>query len=129
MEQEILNTLREIRGILFVLAAVMILVALVWAVNWGGNIVVNFKKAWENDFRDRANKYFESADFDRLVEHCEEKLKGCPNHTHATWWLARAKQEMGKGLEAKALFERLVELEPSWKETHIEPYLKKLSSE
>jgi tetratricopeptide (TPR) repeat protein len=129
MEQEILNTLKEIRGILFLLSAVMVFVSLVWAANWGSNIFANFKNAWENNFIKQANKYFESADFDRLVEYCEEKLKKYPNHTHATWWLARAKQEMGKGIEAKILFERLMELAPSWKDSYIEPYLKKLSSE
>ncbi len=127
MEQELLNTLREIRGILFVLTAVMIFVSLIWAVNWASNIAANFKKAWEHNFINQANKYFEIADFENLVVHCEEKLKNYPNHTNATWWLARAKQEMGKELEARMLFERLLELEPSWKDSHIEPYLKKLS--
>ena len=127
MEQQILNTLNEIRAILFVLTVVMIFVSLIWAVNWGSNIFANFKKAWENDFITRANKYFESANFESLVTHCEEKLKKYPNHTNAIWWLARAKQGMGKSLEAKALFEQLLELEPSWKDSHIEPYLKKLS--
>ncbi|MFV1983842.1 MAG: hypothetical protein ACC657_09925 [Thiohalomonadales bacterium] len=40
--------------------------------------------------------------------------------------MARGKQELGETVEAKALFVRLLELEPSWKESHIEPYLKKL---
>ena len=113
------------------LSTVMIVVSLIWAVNWASNVLANFKRAWEGNFINRANSYFESADYERLVAYCEEKLNKYPNHTNAIWWLARAKQEMGKSLEAKSLFEKLLELEPSpsWKSSHIEPYLKKLSRE
>lgn len=116
---------------LFVLSVVMIVVSLIWAVNWGSNILANFKRAWADGFINRANSYFESADYERLAVHCEEKLRKFPNHTNAIWWLARAKQEMGKSLEARTLFEKLLELEPSpnWRISHVDPYLKKLSGE
>lgn len=129
METEILQTLQEIRGILYVLTAIMSLVMLVWVANWVSNIIANFKQAWESDFTNRADKYFESAEFDKLAQHCQEKLAKHPNHSNATWWLARAKLETGSSSEARKLFERLLELEPNWKETHIEPYLDKLPSE
>jgi len=127
MGNEILHTLEEIRGILFVLTLIVSIVMLFWVTNWIINIVFNFKKAWESNFKKQADKYFESANFAKLVEHCEDKLRKYPNHSTATWWLARANQELGKESEAKALFEKLLELQPNWKETHIEPYLKKLS--
>ena len=116
---------------LFVLSAMMIVVSLIWAVNWSSNIFANFKRAWEDSFISKANSYFESADYERVVAHCEEKLRKSPNHTNAIWWLARAKQEMGKPLEAKTLFEKLLELEPSpnWRSSHVDPYLKKISGE
>ena len=128
MEKEVLQTLQEIRGILYVLTVIVSLVMLVWVANWVCNIVANLKKAWENDFITRADKYFKSAEFDKLTEHCQEKLAKYPNHSNATWWLAKAKLETGNNSEARKLFERLLELEPSWNETHIEPYLNKLSS-
>jgi tetratricopeptide (TPR) repeat protein len=128
MENEILHTLQEIRSILYVLTVIVSLVMLVWVTNWVGNIVANFKKAWENYFITRADKYFESGELDKLTEHCHDKLAKYPNHSNATWWLAKAKLETGNNSEARNLFERLLELEPSWNETHIEPYLKRLSS-
>ncbi|MBW9274772.1 MAG: tetratricopeptide repeat protein [Candidatus Thiodiazotropha sp. (ex. Lucinisca nassula)] len=126
MEIEILQTLQEIRGILYALTAIVSLVMLVWMANWISNIIANFKKALENDFINRADKYYKSAEFDKLAEHCQEKLAKYPNHSNATWWLARAKLETGSSSEARKLFKRLLELEPNWKETHIEPYLDKL---
>ncbi len=111
------------------IAWVVTFCALVWAANWASNIVANFKKAWENDFINRAEKYFQSAKYEKLVEHCEEKLRKYPNHANAIWWLARAKQGSGNHSESKALFEKLLELEPGWRETHIEPYLKSMFSE
>ncbi|MET0107286.1 MAG: tetratricopeptide repeat protein [Candidatus Thiodiazotropha sp.] len=76
-----------------------------------------------------ANKHFERAEFEKLEQHCQEKLNKYPNHLNAIWWLARAKLEIGEASEAKTLFERILELEPSWKETHIEPYISKLPNE
>lgn len=129
MDSEILKTLQEIRDIVHVVAWVVTFCALVWAANWASSIVANFKKTWENDFFNRADKYFQSANYEKLIEHCEEKLRKYPNHSNATWWLARANKGLGNQPESKALFEKLLELEPSWKETHIEPYLKSMSSE
>ncbi len=129
MEKEILQTLQEIRGILYFLTVVVSLIMLILAASWVSNILANFKKAWENDFTNRADKYFERGDFDKLAEHCEEKLSKYPNHSNAIWWLARAKLEKRESAEAKLLFEKLLELEPGWRETHLEPYLRKLSTE
>ena len=128
MEQEILQTLQEIRVILYFLLIVVSVGMLVWIVNWISNIATNFQKAWENDFIDQADKFFESANFDKLIEHCQNKLNKYPNHSTAIYWLARAKFELGDSAESIVLFQRLLELEPSWRDSHIEPYLKKLSS-
>lgn len=129
MEQEILHTLKEIRGILYVLLIMVGFALFVWVVGGIKNILIGFKQAWENDFILRADELFESAEFEKLTKHCEKKLTKYPNHSIATWWLARAKQEMGDESGAKALFERVLVFEPTWKETHIEPYLNKLTAE
>lgn len=129
MEQNILNTLQEIRGLLYVLIIMLGFVMLIWVINWISNIKRNFKNAWENDFIQLADKYFENGNYTKLIEHCKNKLEAYPNHSNATWWLARAELEVGNVSNAKTLFEKVLKLEPSWKETHIDPYLEKLSSE
>ena len=123
MENEVLQTLKEIRGILYILTVITGISMFVWLVHWARNIFISFKKEWERVFITQAENYFEKADYDKLIEHCGEKLRRYPNHSNAIWWLARVKQETGKELEAKKLFEKLLLLEPSWKENHIDPYI------
>ena len=129
MEQDILNTLQEIRSLIYVLIIMLGFVMLIWVINWISNIKRNFKKAWENDFINLADGYFESGDYTKLIAHCKDKLEKYPNHPTATWWLAKAELEIGNNAAAKELFEKVLELEPSWKDTHIEPFLKRISSE
>jgi tetratricopeptide (TPR) repeat protein len=129
MEEEILNKLQDIYVLLYVLTIMLGFVMLIWVINWISNIKSNFKNAWENNFIQLADKYYESGNYARLISHCEEKLKKYPNHSNATWWLARAELKTGNTSKAKMLFLKLLELEPSWKESHIEPYLEKLPAE
>ena len=126
MDQQILQTLQEIRGILTVLVVMVGVLFALWVVNWISNIVAQFKSAWENDFINRASKYFESGELDKLNKHCSDKLRKFPNHSKALWWLARSKMEAREREEAVTLFERLLILEPSWKEDTIDPYLNHL---
>ncbi len=127
MDIEILQTLKEIRGILYALSAFISVALFVLIIRWIGNIVTSFKSAWENDFVNRANNHFQRNELANLDQLCQEKLQKYPNHSTAVWWLARSKLEQGNSVEASELFKRLVELEPTWKESHVEPYLKKLS--
>lgn len=129
MDAEILQLLKEIRTSLYILTAICVGTFLVWVVNWIGSIKANFRKASEDDFQNRADKYFEQANFVKLTELCKDKLSTYPNHTYAIWWLAKTKYEIGETAEAKKLFHRVLELAPGWKDTHIEPYLEKLKNE
>ena len=117
MEQEILKILQEIHGLLIGLISMLGFVMLIWVINWISNINKNFKKAWENDFIELADKYFESGNYSKLIDHCKSKLELHPNHSNATWWLARTELELGNLSKAKSLFEKVLELEPSWRET------------
>jgi len=129
MESDILQTLIEIRNILYVLTAILGVTCLAWVIHWAVNIKANFSKAWEDDFITLADKYFKQADYEKLLTHCNVKLSDHPNHSNATWWLARTKQEMGEHDEADKLFLRFLELQPDLKESHVDPYLMKLSNE
>lgn len=129
METEILHTLQEIRGMLYLLLVIVctcVALRVIYSIN---NVITGFKIAWDKNFIGQAGKMFERAQFEKLVEYCKKKLIKYPNHASAIWWLARAKLELGKQSEAQSLFERVLEIEPSWKETHINPYLKKISNE
>lgn len=124
MEQEILTTLQEIRGLLFLLTSALCLVVLILFLRNLGRVFKYYKSLNKNRFNKEVGSEFASRDYSKVLGLCEEKLKKSPDHLDALWWLAKAKKEIGEKQEARELFERLIELEPSW-ENEIEPYLKK----
>ncbi|MCG7981046.1 MAG: tetratricopeptide repeat protein [gamma proteobacterium symbiont of Clathrolucina costata] len=129
MENEALHVLKEIRGILYFIAAMLGVITFMWFANWVKRIIIEFRTAWESAFINKANKYFERAQYEKLASHCEDMLKENPNHSNAIWWLARAKMGAGELHQARALFERLSGLEPQWQEEQITPYLEQMSGE
>jgi len=129
METETLQLLQEIRNALYVLTAIAGLSFVVWLILAISRIKANITKAMDDEFHNQATKYFEVADFTKLTKHCNDQLSSHPNHIYAIWWLARTKFEIGEASEAKTLFQRVLELAPSWKETEVDPYLEKLGND
>ena len=129
MENEILQILQEIRGILLFIAAMVGVITFIWFANWVQRIITEFRTAKESAFINTANAYFKRARYEKLATYCEEALKEHPNHSNAIWWLARAKMEKGEANQARKLFERLSQLEPQWQKEQIAPYLERMSDE
>ena len=127
MDQEILTTLQEIRGLLFLLTTAICTVVVILFLGNLGRALKFYKENKENSFINELESFFNLGNYTKIEVACEEKLKAFPNHSLAVWWLAKAKYKLGKNEEAKKLFETLLELEPSWNESYIEPYLKKIS--
>jgi hypothetical protein len=82
-------------------------------------------------------KHFESAADDllkqnRLAElkaHVAERLTTHPNHEYARWYLARALYLEGDRESAQREFAVLARLCPSWRDQHIDPFLRELEGE
>ena len=127
MDTEILRALQEIRGLLFILTSAICLVVAILFLSSIGRALEYYRSVKANAFINEANELFDLGSFNELVEFCESKLKQFPNHSNAVWWMAKAKFRMGEEQEAKALFEKLIELEPSWEDEFIQPYIKKIS--
>ena len=127
MDTEILRTVQEIRGLLFILTSAICLVVVILFLRNIGRAVKYYKSFKANAFVNEANELFDAASYVELVGFCESKLKQLPNHSDALWWMAKAKFRMGEEQEAKMLFEKLIELEPSWEDEYIQPYIKKIS--
>ena len=129
MDGEILETLLEIRNALYVLIGFVCVVYFIRLAHWLRHRKNHQDQTINHNFIATADRLFASGDFDSLITHCSSKLSQSPNHSYATWWLARAKLELGMKDEAKQLFVKALELRPSWKETHIDIYLSKLNDE
>ena len=123
MSQEILQTLQEIRGLLYIFLYAGGFLLFIFIAKIIANTVIRIKQAFESAFVNEADKLMKMGKLPELIKHCEEKLKEYPNHSNAIWWLGKAKHEIGQKNEAKLLFERLLVLEPSWKNGYIDPYL------
>ena len=124
MEQEILQTLQEIRGILLVIVVLFFI--------WVGAIVYTamaeslpFLKP--KSINDKAQALFDEGRFPEIVELCEKHLSKKPNHLNSVWWLAKAKYNLKEYKHSEKLFNSLLEKEPNWQTEYITPYLDKLS--
>jgi len=123
MESQILQTLEEIRGILFVIAMLLGIGVLSWVLKSISVVVNQFKYAWSQRWKDNANDLYSKGEYEKLVEHCNDRLNEMPNDAHAVWWLARSYIELEDYEEAKKLFIKVGQIEPSWKSEYVDPYL------
>lgn len=123
MEAEILYTLKEIRGILFIIAIVFSIGVLFWILRSISIIVSQFKDAWREDWKVRANDYFNKGSYDKLIQHCEERKEKYPNDANVYWWLARSYMGKGEIEKADALFLQVLNIEPSWEDEFVKPYI------
>jgi len=124
MEAEILQTLREIKSILYVIGLIISIAVVFKVFEFITSIIKNFKKAIKEVWRNEANEYFDKGEYDSLISHCEKRIETYPNDVTAIWWLARAHLENGNREKADEYFEKVTNIEPSWKEEHVLPYLK-----
>ena len=124
MEAQILQTLEEIRAVLFGIAAFAAVGVLFWIIRSVSIIVNQFDDKWRRKWRDDGEKYFERGEYDKLEKHCEEWLEKRPNSAMALWWLARVNFDRGDLAASRVFFERLLAVEPSWKEGSVDPYYK-----
>jgi len=125
MEQEILQTLQEIRGMLIVL--------LVFFLILGGLFVYAILIEWfpflkYKSINDKAEELFDQGKFPEIIQLCEKNLSKKPNHLNSVWWLAKAKYNLGEYEQSEKLFNSLLEKEPNWQTEYIKPYLEKLNN-
>ena len=119
MESEILQKLTEIHATLWMIMLILLFGMLFWIVKTIAQVRLKLKEAWDIG----ASDYFNAAKYSDLIEHCNDKLKKEPNYPYAIYWLARCYKEQGNNDEALKLFNKLAELQPSWKSEYADPYI------
>jgi len=72
-----------------------------------------------------ASDLYDEKKYDELINYCEEKISSLPNNPYPLYWLARGKVKVGELVEAKALFEKILLMEPEWKK-QILPHLEQI---
>jgi len=128
MENEILSTLVQIKTAIYGLLAVVVLGVVANWIRAGVSIKNVVRKGLDDVFTEEAGNYFDEGKIDELLAHCEQKLKNKPNHSYALWYKAKAYYQKGEYAKSIEIFEHLENMEPSWGESHVKPYLKQIEA-
>lgn len=123
MEQDILNTLQEIRGILLVIVVFFLL--WIFLVIYSSLVEV-FPFLKPKKIEEKAEILFEKGYIESVIRLCESNLLKRPNHASSVFWLAKAKYSLRQYEESSKLFHRVLEIEPNWKIEYIQPYIDKI---
>jgi cytochrome c-type biogenesis protein CcmH/NrfG len=117
---------RDIADIKWVVGAILFVIVL-------GVIAITFlilavnkqsvEKEKLDDFYYKARQLLDKEDMESLIEFCTEKLKKEPGHSYGRWFLGLAYYRKKDWPNALSEFERLYEIEPSWREEYLNPYL------
>ena len=122
MEAEILQTLKEIRGILYIITAIFFVGFSILAVN-SFIATRSVKKTLGESWKDKAIEYFDKGKFDELVIHCKERELTHKNDSNAYYWLARVYHQRGDLEKAKEYFDKASSISPEWHKEYIQPFL------
>ena len=124
MEAEILQTLEEIRGLLYIIAAVLI-VAVVFLIHSSGPVFYSILKPLvKKDWKEQAIEHFNSGEFEKLVAHCQERELTHKNDPNVYYWQARVHHAKGDTDKATELFTKVSVIAPDW-QGFVEPYADK----
>jgi len=133
MDQTAINTLlHDVHEIKLILIGLLVLLSLIVA----GVILIpiiakklSSEKQATDDLKEKGRELLDKGEIDRLIDLCNEKIKEYPSHSHAHWFLGLAyyrKKEWRKSLNE---LEFVWNIEPGWREEHIDPYLKDIRKE
>ena len=128
MDAEILAALNDIKIAIYWLIAIVVIGVIANWIRAGVSVKSLIKNNIDESFSQEASDLYAKGKLDELLEHCKEKLEYMPNHAYALWYKAKAHYKMQKYEEAKQSFKLLAESEPSWDETHVQPYLSKIDA-
>ena len=122
MENEILQSVNEIKTLVYIILAIVGLGAIL-VIFIALNVTSKMgKHQKEEDFNFQAQEMLDKNCNKELIEYAKEHLEKRPNHTYALWYLAKGNYNLENYSQAKELFEKIVKTEVSWLET-VEPYL------
>ncbi len=116
-----LQTLKEIRGILFFITGTFSIGFSILVFNslsslW--RLKKSLKKAWTEE----AHELFISCQFEKLIKSCNSRIRRYPHDYNAYWWQARAYLEKGDVNKSDELFAKAIEIEPAIEDEYVRPY-------
>ena len=128
MDNEVISILNEIKIAIYILMVVVILGVVANWIRAGVSVKNLIRREIDDLFTEEASNYYDEGEFDKLISHCKEKLNKKPNHSYALWYKAKAYYQKQDYEKSKHLFENLAITEPSWSESHVQPYLERIAA-
>lgn len=131
MDNQIL-LLQEIRSGIWILVYLLSAIFVVNLLKGVASGFKSFKARWDDLFRCRAALLFDSGQYEKCIEFCNENLKTNPEKktesAHAYWFLGKSFFQIKDYDRAVINFKKSVEIYPSWGES-VDPFLRKIQSE
>ena len=128
MDNEVISILNEIKTAIYILMVVVILGVIANWIRAGVSVKNLIRREIDDLFTEEASNYYDEGKFDELLAHCKEQLNKKPNHSHALLYKAKAYYQKQDYEKSKRLFENLAKTEPTWNESHVQPYLEKIEA-
>ncbi len=126
MEQKILEELTVIKGLLVWIVILLTVFIGSSIFKRLASMFASMQSAYYEYVIEKSKRIYERADYEKLLVYVNKKLVKSPNNATLIYWKARAKYAAKEYDEAEMLFNKLEELEPSWKEEHVLPYINKI---
>ena len=121
MEAEILQTLKEIRGVLYVIAAIFF-VGFSFLVISSFSASLSWRKVAKTSWQDQAMEYFDKGEFHELIKHCKTRELTHKYDPNVYYWQARVYRQQGDMEKSKELFELVAEIAPDWYKNYVQPF-------
>lgn len=104
-------------------------VAILWALHALAKVADRIAEGEEKHiFWHEADELLEQDKLDELIAFTRERIATHPKHTYAHWYLALAYYHKGLWHDAMRTFRKVGELEPTWKEGYVDPYVEELET-
>ncbi len=87
------------------------------------------REVLRRSFASRAKSLLESSDSKQLLALAEERLRATPGDAYAHWYHAQAAHRLGDVAAAVESIRRVGDLQPEWRETYVEPFMRALGAE
>ena len=127
-DPQILGTLEDIRRLLQVLTWISAIIAAAVTVRLIIYAYVTWRQVKSEGLEALVMPHYRQGRLDRVVELCREELGQRPDNPYAHWYLGIVDFDRGSSESARAHFDRVLALVPSWRPS-VEPYLQKLNNQ
>ena len=122
MNPDILKTLLEIRGLLFILVVMIGATLAFRTLRNVSQAIQQRRKLRGTQWGKDATRLYHDKKLDELKQHCESRLLEKPRDALATWWLARTYQAKNEPELARQYFRQVIEIAPGWKASYVDPF-------